>query len=98
MSDDTLQWVYKVGAIAFAVAMLLILGAMVGGVFYFGDGEGLGILNSLSGPFLSMLGTIVALLAPHQIASAWAKVRITPPALPVASDPAPASVASGQGD
>ena len=94
MADTTLQFVYKVGAVAFALAMLLILGAMISGIFYFGDGEGLGILNSLSGPFLSLLGTVVALLAPHQIATAWSKVRATPPAAPTPSDAAPAAPAA----
>ena len=77
MADDTLQFIYKVGAIFVTVAMLGILAAMVAGIFYFGDGEGLAILNSLSGPFLALLGTIIAIIAPHQIASAVKTVKST---------------------
>ena len=77
MADETLQFIYKVGAVFITVAMLGILAAMIGGIFYFGDGEGLAILNSLSGPFLALLGTIIAIIAPHQIASAVKTVKST---------------------
>lgn len=80
MADDTLQFIYKVGAVFITVAMLSILAAMIGGIFYFGDGEGLAILNSLSGPFLALLGTIIAIIAPHQIATAVKTVKSTAPA------------------
>ena len=91
MAEDTLQFLYKVGAIVMGIALLAILGAMIGGVFYFGDGEGINILNSMSAPFLSLLGAVVALLAPHQIASAVSRVRSTPSA-----NSEPASSPAGQ--
>ena len=89
MSDTTLQFIYRVGAVTMAACIGGILGTMIAGVFFFGDGEGLRILDSLSGPFLSLLGTVVALLAPHQIAAAFARVRSTPTAAAPAI-PAPA--------
>lgn len=75
MSNDTQQWVYKLGAITAAVCLLGCFVVMFISIFYFGDGEGLRILGGLTGPILGILGSVAALLAPHSIASAVTAFR-----------------------
>ena len=100
MTTDTEQWIYKLGAVVIGVCLLGCFGAMIVSIFYFGDGEGLSILEGLTGPILGILASVGALLAPRSIAAGWVAVKsaaagsVIPtqvPALPGA--PAPSAAA-----
>jgi len=75
MSADTEQWIYKLGAVVIGLCLLGCFGAMIVSIFYFGDGEGLRILDGLTGPILGILASVGALLAPRSIAAGWVAVK-----------------------
>ena len=75
MTTDTEQWIYKLGAVVIGVCLLGCFGAMIVSIFYFGDGEGLRILDGLTGPILGILASVGALLAPRSIAAGWVAVK-----------------------
>ena len=102
MTTDTEQWIYKLGAVVIGVCLLGCFGAMIVSIFYFGDGEGLRILDGLTGPILGILASVGALLAPRSIAAGWVAVKsaaagsVVPVQVPaLAGAPAPSANAAG---
>lgn len=75
MTPETEQWIYKLGAVVIGACLLGCFGAMIVSIFYFGDGEGLRILDGLTGPILGILASVGALLAPRSIAAGWVAVK-----------------------
>lgn len=103
MTTDTEQWIYKLGAVVIGVCLLGCFGAMIVSIFYFGDGEGLRILDGLTGPILGILASVGALLAPRSIAAGWVAVKsaaagsVVPAQVPaLAGAPAPSANAAGE--
>lgn len=93
MTSETEQWIYKVGAVVVSFCLVACFLAMIVSIFYFGDGEGLRILDGLTGPILGILASVAALLAPRSISSAVAAVKATSAgsgSMAVPSLPAPA--------
>ena len=102
MTTDTEQWIYKLGAVVIGVCLLGCFGAMIVSIFYFGDGEGLRILDGLTDPILGILASVGALLAPRSIAAGWVAVKsaaagsVVPVQVPaLAGAPAPSANAAG---
>lgn len=112
LDDKTAQYIFKLLAWTCCMCLAGCFLTMFISIFYFGDGEGLRILNSLSTPVTAILGAVASFAIAHivagtvisskQIAASGTSIPAMPLPVPVAvpvvpSASEPANSPSGAG-